>query len=132
MFDGRAQLRKCRGVVCKGLLGGTWSKYLQIDAAIQQAYRGGQLRVERLAGKSLSLEDCFVNLCIVDHKRDNHRQLSVETSDADVDSDGDGQLSQFSLAARLKVTTPPKSDQVSLQTLFDLRKPADGSQHILN
>ena len=99
----------------------------QINEAIRETYLSGRrLAVEWLSGKPLSLEHCFINLCIVDHTRDSDMRPVGDGSDKDL---GAGHLpSKFSIDPRLKVENPPKSEQVSLKALFDLRNQKDGTE----
>lgn len=92
---------------------------------IQKRYNDGRLKVERLSGKSLSVEHCFINLSIVDHVRDSDARVVSSKPDRSEDT---VRLSRFSLAARLKVEAPSRSCQVSLSTLFEPREQEYGTQ----
>ncbi|KAK7883374.1 hypothetical protein LTR67_011298 [Exophiala xenobiotica] len=96
----------------------------QIDEAIQKRYNDGRRMVERLSGKSLPLECCFVNLGIINHIRDSDTRMASNKS---ITGQVTKPVSMFSLAARLKVEAPLESHQVSLSTLFEPRKQIDGT-----
>ena len=98
----------------------------EIDHAVRNCYlRDGCLTIDRLSGKTLPMERCFINLGIVDHIRDG--DMKGVDDDSDGNSDTGHHLSKFSLDARLKVETPSQAKQVTLQTLFRLRKRPDGT-----
>ncbi|KAI1465801.1 armadillo-type protein [Daldinia caldariorum] len=81
----------------------------------ENIYTKENLKIERLSGQCLPMDQCYINLAIV-------RDLGG-TSDALVN-----QSFQFSLSTRLRVETPAKELQVGLHSLFDPRKQGDGSQ----
>ncbi|KAH6997421.1 armadillo-type protein [Ilyonectria destructans] len=87
------------------------------DVKIREYYLQDErrLKVERLSGKPLSMDQCYVNLAIVEHS--SHLKQS----------DTKHQSSPFSLLARLKVETPHQDSQVSLASLFSPRKRRDGT-----
>ena len=98
----------------------------EIDHAVCNNYlRDGCLTINRLSGKNLPMERCFINLGIVDHVRDGDVKGVDDGSDRN--SDTGHHLSKFSLDARLKVETPPQAKQVTLQTLFRPRERPDGT-----
>lgn len=99
--------------------------YSQIDEVVRRTYADGRLNVERLSGKSLPLEYCFVNLGIIDHVRDSDTGLTSNESGRKEVAE---QQSRFSLAVRLKVETPPKSRRISLSTLFEPQEQEDSTQ----
>lgn len=78
-----------------------------------------RLKVERLSGKPLSMEQCYINLAIIEYS--NHREPSNDRRDTEQQS------SPFSLLARLKVETPHQDSQVSLDSLFSPRERRDGT-----
>ena len=91
------------------------------DIRIREYYLQDERRlmVERLSGKPLSMDQCYINLAIIEH------------SDGPTKPSGEGhtshQSSPFSLLTRLRVETPQKDAQVDLQSLFDLRERRDGT-----
>ncbi|EFY98052.2 nacht nucleoside triphosphatase [Metarhizium robertsii ARSEF 23] len=88
------------------------------DAWIQNEHYRDKLNIVRLSGNHLSMDQCYINLAI------------IETSNGEADriekgSDGEDltpQHSPFSILARQKVETPDKTTQVELATLFNDRK----------
>ncbi|KAK5547085.1 hypothetical protein LTR46_012024, partial [Exophiala xenobiotica] len=69
----------------------------ELDKVIYKRYGDGRLKIERLSGKSLPLECCFINLGIINHIRDSDTRSASNKSEA---------VSMFSLPARLKVNAP--------------------------
>ncbi|EJT69638.1 hypothetical protein GGTG_12522 [Gaeumannomyces tritici R3-111a-1] len=87
----------------------------QADAWIRDnIYNAGRLKIERLSGDQLPMDQCYINLAIVEQPG----------SDAGRSKEGDKaqQSSPFTLQARLKVETPDKNIQVELPTIFNPRK----------
>lgn len=83
----------------------------QADAWIRkELYTEDRLRIERLSGEPLSMDQCYINLAIVEHPGRNARG-SQDTMDTQ-------QSSQFSLFARLRVDKPDKEVEVVLPMLF--------------
>ncbi|KAJ3558196.1 hypothetical protein NPX13_g9759 [Xylaria arbuscula] len=78
------------------------------------------LKIERLLGNPLPMEQCYINLAIVWQPGDEPRRSGNRSDDPLSNA------SPFSLSARLKVQTPDQDSQVKLQTLFDPRKMPDG------
>ncbi|KAJ6087124.1 hypothetical protein N7467_006038 [Penicillium canescens] len=76
-------------------------------------YTSGRLEIERLSGEVLSMEQCYMNLAIVEQS--GERKARYKKGDAQ-------QSSPFSLPARLKVETPDKAIQVDLRTIFEKRE----------
>ncbi|GAE00197.1 conserved hypothetical protein [Paecilomyces variotii No. 5] len=72
----------------------------------------GRLHIQRISGELLPMDQCYINLAIVEHiaKTDSARQSSP-----------------FSLFERLKVRTVSQEKQVSLPRLFEPRKRSDGT-----
>ncbi|KAH7176129.1 hypothetical protein EDB81DRAFT_771952 [Dactylonectria macrodidyma] len=77
-------------------------------------YNTGRLKIERLSGDLLSMDQCYINLAIVE-------QPGGMAGRSDT-----AQPSPFSLLARQKVETPEKTIQVELATIFNQRKGCDG------
>ncbi|KAH6889415.1 armadillo-type protein [Thelonectria olida] len=87
------------------------------DFICKDSYREEKLKISRLSGKSLRMNQCYINLATVELK--NGTRLNTE---------GAGALdrpSQMSLLARLKVEMPDEGQQVDLSTLFKPRKGID-------
>jgi HEAT repeat protein/Cdc6-like AAA superfamily ATPase len=78
------------------------------------------LRIQRLSGDSLPMDQCYINLALVEQRG--------EQIDRSSGRDGEPSLrpSPFSLDARLKVETPHKDLLVTLPKLFDQRKSHSG------
>jgi hypothetical protein len=94
----------------------------QADALIRtKHYTTDRLKIERLSGRVLSMDQCYINLAIIEEPRKNARPVE-EGSDAAPRS------SPFSLTARLNVETPDKNIQVELPSLFDLREDSNGQK----
>ncbi|KAF6809164.1 peptidaseCc14 [Colletotrichum musicola] len=81
-------------------------------------YNKDRLRIERLSGNTLPMDQCYINLALVETPRDND---SKQRS-----GDDPLQSEHFSLAARLKIETPREDSQVKLSKLFEPRKQLDG------
>ncbi|GIC94571.1 uncharacterized protein Aud_001900 [Aspergillus udagawae] len=88
-------------------------------------YTPDRLEIERLSGETLSMEQCYINLALVEQLGD------IESHS----EEGDAQPSPFSFAARLKVETPEKNLQVDLRTIFEKckrpRRPTTEPRRIL-
>ncbi|KAK0754456.1 hypothetical protein B0T18DRAFT_37303 [Schizothecium vesticola] len=85
-------------------------------------YSPATLNIERLSGDLLPMDQCYINLAIVERTSGNADRSKQESEG----KDGAPQSSPFSLAARLNVETPDKNIQVELRSLFDERKDSDG------
>jgi HEAT repeat protein len=81
---------------------------------LDKCYTIDRLKIERLSGDQLSMDQCYINLAIVEHS--GHDAAHSEGSKTD----------PFSLLARLKIETPDKDIQIELKTLFNPRKGPDG------
>ncbi|OGE47082.1 hypothetical protein PENARI_c067G09074 [Penicillium arizonense] len=80
------------------------------DNWIRDEYTADRLEIERLSGEPLSMEQCYINLTMVEQPG----EIESRSGETEV------QLSSpFSLAARLKVETPGKDLQVDLRTIFE-------------
>ncbi|KAL7962938.1 peptidase C14 [Trichoderma compactum] len=80
-------------------------------------YTADKLKIERLAGELLSMDQCYINLAVVE-------QLD---QDASRSKGGYGTTSPFSLFNRQKVETPDKTIQVESAASFNQRKGLDGN-----
>jgi predicted NACHT family NTPase len=94
----------------------------QADAWIRDKhYAKDRLKIVRLSGDKLSMDQCYINLAIVEKPgRDVARSERSENEDTPSHS------SRFSLSARLKIETPDNDIHVELQALFKPRKGPDG------
>ncbi|KAK2616464.1 hypothetical protein QQS21_000506 [Conoideocrella luteorostrata] len=82
------------------------------DACIRDnCYTVERLKIQRLSGHSLPMEQCYVNLSVV--------EKSVERADETNLSSGP---SPFSLFSRQRVTTPDETIQVDLAKMFNTRE----------
>ncbi|KAJ4159435.1 uncharacterized protein LMH87_008337 [Akanthomyces muscarius] len=78
-------------------------------------YTAYRLKIERLSGESLPMDQCYINLAIVEQSG----------QDAGPSKKGNTVSSPFSILARQKVETPDKTMQVELAALFNERKGRD-------
>jgi HEAT repeat protein len=82
---------------------------VQADAWIRDKhYTAARLEIETLSGHVLSMDQCYINLAIIEQ----HRSKGASET----------QSSPFSLSARLKVEMPDQDIQVELPPLFAPRK----------
>jgi GTPase SAR1 family protein len=86
-----------------------------------QHYTTDRLKIERLSGEVLSMDQCYINLAIVEESKINARYAEKEVVTAH-------NSSRSSLAARQNVETPNKNIQVELPSLFDLRENSNGQK----
>ncbi|KAL5592490.1 hypothetical protein FOBRF1_013516 [Fusarium oxysporum] len=77
-----------------------------------------RLMVERLSGKPLPMDQCYINLAIVEPSNSRAEPFGEEEVN---------HRSGFSFLARLKVETPRQDIQVSVASLFDARHRRDGT-----
>ncbi|KAF4337556.1 peptidase C14 [Fusarium beomiforme] len=88
------------------------------DLIRQQYYNADRLKIERLSGQPLSIEDHFINLAIVERLgRNTDRSKQRNTAP---------RPSKSSLCAQLKVKTPTEEVQVELPALFSTCQGPDG------
>ncbi|KAM3563321.1 hypothetical protein ARSEF4850_002388 [Beauveria asiatica] len=89
----------------------------QADTWIRdEHYTTDRLRIERLSGELLSMNQCYINLAIVENSgQEAYRSKKGATAP-----------SQFSIFIRQKVETPDKNMQVELSDIFNQRKASDG------
>jgi HEAT repeat protein len=80
-------------------------------------YTADRLRIERLSGESLSMDQCYINLTIVE-------QSGQETSHSE--NVGNSAASPFSIFVRQKVEATDKTMQVELAAIFNERNESDG------
>ena len=90
-----------------------------------KCYSAENLKIERLSGDMLSMNQCYINLAIVST---GNEVLSEEGDEALSGEEYEAQWSpQFTLRARLKVEEPNKNIQVPLSELFSPRKGDDSN-----
>ena len=93
------------------------------DAWIRnQCYAADRLQIRRLSEEELPMEQCYINLAIIE------QQCGRVSSGSGYGSNGADSTSQsypFSILSRQKVQTPDKSIRVELKTLFDQRGRGD-------
>ncbi|KAK1773340.1 nacht nucleoside triphosphatase [Copromyces sp. CBS 386.78] len=96
----------------------------QADAWIREkCYTEDRLKIERLSGTKLPMDQCYINLSIIEwtgEDKDRSKKKSAKESVS--------QSSPFSLNTRLKVETPNATIQVDLPSLFKERKGPDGRE----
>ncbi|KAJ3488535.1 hypothetical protein NLG97_g6181 [Lecanicillium saksenae] len=89
----------------------------QADAWIRyRQYTPERLRIERLSGESLAMDQCYVNLAIIeqhDQGTDKSRKQATTSS-------------PFPLFARQNIDTPSETMQVELPTVFNEREGSNG------
>ncbi|KAK3355238.1 hypothetical protein B0H65DRAFT_515860 [Neurospora tetraspora] len=94
----------------------------QADAWIhEKVYTKKRLNIERLSGKSLSMDQCYINLSIIEWTGENKDRSEKQTK-----TELTSRYSPFSLNTRLKVETPNATIQVDLPSLFKEREEPDG------
>ncbi|KAF5697144.1 ARM repeat-containing protein [Fusarium mundagurra] len=98
----------------------TEAQLIYADVRIREYYLQNERRlmVERLSGKPLSMDQCYINLVILQHYNYRTKPSSEESIKH--------QSSPFSLLARLKLDTPCQDTRVSLISLFSPRRRRDG------
>ncbi|KAL6836761.1 armadillo-type protein [Trichoderma sp. SZMC 28015] len=75
-------------------------------------YTADRLKIERLSGDLLSMDQCYINLAVVEQRGQEG---------------GNGKASPFSLFHRQRVETPDETIQVRLETIFNERGGRDGN-----
>ncbi|CCF35584.1 peptidase C14 [Colletotrichum higginsianum] len=107
------QIRHCLEEIRKG------TPLERADAWIREKhYTQERLKIERLSGDLLSMDQCYINLALVETQRADRSKDTPEERAL--------RPSPFSLSDRLKIKTPHENIQVKLEALFDLRKMPDG------
>ncbi|KAJ6032487.1 peptidase C14 [Penicillium herquei] len=89
------------------------------DKGIREEYtRFGRLKIERLSGDPLPLDQCYVNLAIVEQtSKEKNRKTQTDRKPA-----------HQSLFARQGVETPDETVQIQISEIFDPRKSNDHSE----
>jgi hypothetical protein len=93
-----------------------------VAAALKNHYTtGGKLRIQRLSGAELLMDQCYINLAVIERSRlseaDTHEQSKTSTNH---------HSSPFSLFSRLKVETVSEGSLITLDALFEPRKQSNG------
>ncbi|RKK88971.1 hypothetical protein BFJ71_g12671, partial [Fusarium oxysporum] len=104
---------------------------LRVKSLLEQAddhirdkhYIEDKLKIQRLSEEPLSLDQCYINLAIVE-------QTKTKTSARDPSGrdDSERRSSPFSLLARQKVDTPAEQAQLQLTDIFNRRKRYDDTE----
>ncbi len=96
------------------------SKFSSINLreALYQHYQHTNLSIQRLSGESVSLEDCYINLAIIDtHAQREKDQVEQQNLTSAFER----------LPSREQLQSTNYSKSISLATLFDSQKLRDGS-----
>jgi GTPase SAR1 family protein/RNA-binding protein YhbY len=86
-----------------------------------QHYTTDRLKIERLSGEALSMDQCYINLAIIEKHRNNSQYAEKGVVTAP-------NLHRSSLAARQIVETPNKNIQVKLRSLFHRHEGLNGKK----
>lgn len=100
------------------------------DAWIQNEYYQDKLNIVRLSGDHLSMDQCYINLAIVETsnrkadrlKEGSDEEKGSEEEEGSDEADSTPQYLPFSILARQKVGMPDKTAQVEFASLFNDRK----------
>ncbi|GAW22188.1 hypothetical protein ANO14919_117230 [Xylariales sp. No.14919] len=76
------------------------------------------LNIERLSGDVLPMDQCYINLAII--------QQSKDTAESSMEEDEEQESSPFSLFARLRVERPREGKEIALESLFEPRATRNG------
>ncbi|RDW91693.1 hypothetical protein BP5796_02858 [Coleophoma crateriformis] len=110
------QVQRILGMIREGSL------LEQADVWIREKhYTEDRLKIDRLSGERLMMEQCYINLAIVEQPRGN-----AASSGGPGNQEISPLSSHSSLRARLRIETPAKDVQVELHTIFDQRRRPDG------
>ncbi|KAM3526335.1 hypothetical protein MY4038_006891 [Beauveria bassiana] len=89
----------------------------QADKLIREKhYTTDRLKIERLSGRPLAMDQCYINLAIVEQSGQDAARSKKERETAP---------SSFSILDRQKVEAPDKTMQVDLLAIFNERKGSD-------
>ncbi|KUL81425.1 hypothetical protein ZTR_09753 [Talaromyces verruculosus] len=92
---------------------------VNVDAKLREYYinrKNNRLRIERLSGDPLDMQQCYINLSIIEYKQNDQNMPPQEKSLS----------STFSLPNRLKLRADNPEKEVTLPQLFHERKMLDG------
>ncbi|KAK1688664.1 peptidase C14, partial [Colletotrichum godetiae] len=84
----------------------------------EKHYNKERLKIERLSGDPLPMDQCYINLALIETLQENNLKQKSE--------DQSLQPSPFSLTSRLMVETPHKDSEIELRKLFEPRRQPDG------
>ncbi|KAL4934773.1 nucleoside phosphorylase domain-containing protein [Aspergillus oleicola] len=89
---------------------------INIDHQLQEYYeRNNRLKIKRLSGDFLDMEQCYINLSIIEYRHKDRDTKLQEKSP-----------SSFSILSRLKITADSPEKEVTLPDLFRERELPDG------
>ncbi|KAM3525685.1 hypothetical protein NHJ13051_003858 [Beauveria bassiana] len=89
----------------------------QADKLIREKhYTTDRLKIERLSGRPLAMDQCYINLAIIEQSGQDAARSKKERETAP---------SPFSILDRQKVKAPDKTMQVELSAIFNERKGSD-------
>ncbi|KAF5508836.1 NACHT, LRR and PYD domains-containing protein 10 [Colletotrichum fructicola] len=93
------------------------------DVLLEKHYASKKLTIKRLSGEELSMDQCYINLVIVE-------QVQAKTpQDFGLEAKNSApKPSPFSLVARLNIESSSDHGQVRLKDLFSRRKNSDGKE----
>jgi hypothetical protein len=91
------------------------SRLEQADAWIRDKHYKDRLKIERLSGDLLPMNQCYINLAIVEQPGRDAAGSKGESGKGDALP----QSFPFSRTSRLKIETPDENNQVELQTIFN-------------
>ncbi|KUL81435.1 hypothetical protein ZTR_10668 [Talaromyces verruculosus] len=92
---------------------------VSVDAKLREYYmnpKNNRLQIERLSGDALDMQQCYINLSIIEYKQNDQNMPSQEQSLS----------SAFSLPNRLKLRADDPEKELTLPQLFHERKLLDG------
>ncbi|KAE8551012.1 hypothetical protein EYB25_007244 [Talaromyces marneffei] len=92
---------------------------VNVDAKLREYYinpKNNRLGIERLSGEPLDMQQCYINLSIIEYKQNDRNMPPQEKSLS----------STFSLPNRLKLRADDPEKEVTLPQLFHERKLLDG------
>ncbi|KAM0462960.1 hypothetical protein ACHAPV_003083 [Trichoderma viride] len=89
----------------------------EADAWIRNKhYAVDKLKIERLSGQDLSMDQCYINLAVVEQRGQDSDQPMTENAKS----------SRFSIFNRQKIETPDTTVQAELATIFNQRQNRNG------
>jgi len=114
----------CMETLPTDLLNRAWSECkeaqrLYADFLVREYYRRGRLEIRRLSGDLLDMAQCYINLSVIQHTRENDKQTS---------SDREARHSAFTLFSRMNVHESSTDKSLTSPKLFEKRKCPDGTE----
>ncbi|KAE8330029.1 hypothetical protein BDV39DRAFT_202613 [Aspergillus sergii] len=95
------------------------ARMLSADIKLTQYYETGRrLEIVRLSGEQLRMDECYINLSIIESK-DMESREGINAKKSNIRD------SEFSILKRLKVQAPSRERELELSTLFDTRTKLD-------